>query len=109
MKKFIAILMVLAMCMVPVFASAGANVAHIETATYEDGFLIGEVDFQGGPFWARCTFFLTGGRYLLVSIPIYADGTFEMYFDGPVEAIAIQIKDTRNLIPGGTVYDTLML
>ena len=111
MKKFFAVLLVLSLLLTPMLCSAEANAAHITDVVYEDGYLIGTVDFQGsGPFWARITFFLQGGTYLLLAAPVYADGTFEAYIGGAVECIAIQIKDTRNLMPGmGTVFDTLMI
>lgn len=108
MKKILAVLLILALCVLPIVSYASSE-AHIEELQFSAGYLSGAVSAQGGRYYAICTFYLPGNAYLMAAVPVWADGTFEMYIAGAAcECVTVQIKNTMSLY-SGTVYDAAML
>lgn len=108
MKKILAILLILVMISVPMLAVAAAPKTgpRITAATYDGEMISGETTAKTGTYWARCTVFLRGGTYFVVSLPIYNNGTFGLYLAvADVLGIGVEIRAQPGTSPGGAVYD----
>lgn len=109
MKKILALILALALILTPILclaARGGAASPRILSASYDGDLLSGETTAQGSAYWARCTIFLTGGTYFVLSVPIYADGTFGIYIAlVDVLGIGVEIRDQPGTHPDGTVHD----
>ena len=108
MKKILAILLILALCLTPILACAEGPVepaAAIKYVYYDGMYLGGMVSAQGGTFWARCVLFLSD-IYIVFCLPVSADGFFGIYISSEyAEYIAVSIKDTPGTYADGTLYD----
>lgn len=109
MKKILAILLIIVLCLAPILACAegpAEPAATIKYIYYDGWYLGGMVSTQGGEFWARCVLFLPD-IYIVLCIPISRNGTFGVYISSEfAEYIAVSIKDTPGTYPTGTLYDT---
>lgn len=108
MKKFLAILLVLALLITPFLACAdgpGEPSAAIRYAYYDGMYLGGVVAAQGGEFWARCVLFLPD-IYIVLCLPVAENGSFGVYLSTEyAEYIAVAITDTPSTYATGTPYD----
>lgn len=50
--------------------------------------------------YARVTYFMADGTYVVVSVPVEADGTFESMNSGNVIHVSVQIVDSAKVRPG---------
>ena len=115
MKKLLASLLIL--CMLSAFPlMADANVVeapeqsvHILSSVYDGILLTGAVEAPDGTFWVRCTFFIVGGSYFVLSLPIDADGHFELHISASCVGIAVEITDNTNVQPAGPYFDSAMV
>ena len=104
MKKFLALILALALILTPVLALAagGAQSPHIITAFYNGEYLAGACVVPNGNCWARCVVFLQNGTYFTVNLPVTCSGVFEAHITAPnVLRIGVELRDAT----GGTVYD----
>lgn len=104
MKKIFAILLILALCAVPMLSLA-SSAAYIESVDFTAGRLSGTVSTPGGGLEAVVTLFLPGNYFFKISAPIEA-GCFALNLGTlPCECITIAIKDAMT----GAVFDAAML
>ena len=104
MKKFIAFLLILALCAVPMLSLASTS-AHIEAVDFANGRLSGTVSAQGGGLEAVCTLFLPGNYFFKISAPIEA-GCFALNLGTlPCKCITVAVRDAMT----GAVFDAAML
>ena len=104
MKKILAILLILTLCLTPILALAagGGTSPHIITAFYDGEYLAGTCVVPNGNYWARGMIFLRGGTYFILSLPVSPSGVFECHITAQnVLRIGVELRDA----PGGTVYD----
>ena len=104
MKKTLAILLIVALCIAPIVTYAAAA-AHIDSVEYKDGSLSGVVTAHGGKCEAVCTMFFPGNWYFQISTPIEADGSFFLFVGIPCECITVAIKEVGT----GKVLDAAIL
>lgn len=108
MKKILAIILALALILMPVLclAAGGGGAPRILSASYDGEYLGGECAVPNGNYWARCTVFLESGNYFVLSVPIYASGQFGLYLAAShILYIGVEIRSMPGTSPGGTVYD----
>lgn len=104
MKKIFAILLILALIVVPV-VSLASSAAHIESVDFTAGRLSGTVSAQGGGLEAVVTLFLPGNYFFKISAPIGA-GCFALNLGTlPCECITVAVRDAMT----GAVFDAAML
>ena len=104
MKKFIAILLILALCVVPVISMAN-SAAHIESVDFTAGRLSGTVSEPTGRLEAVVTLFLLGNYYTKIAVPVEA-GAFALFVGTlPCECITVVLRDVKT----GAVFDAAML
>lgn len=65
------------------------------TATHTEG-----TEEAGKPVYARVTYFMADGTYIVVSVPVEADGSFESMNSGNVIHVSVQIVDSAKVRPG---------
>lgn len=104
MKKIFAILLILALCAVPMLSLA-SSAAHIESVDFTAGRLSGTVSAQGGGLEAVVTLFLPGNYFFKISAPIEA-GCFALNLGTlPCECITVAVRDAMT----GAIFDAAML
>lgn len=103
-KKFIAILLILALCVAPVLSLASAS-PRIETVDFVNGRLSGAVSEPTGRLETVVTLFLPGNFFVKIAVPIEA-GSFALFIGTlPCECITVVIRDAMT----GAVFDAAML
>lgn len=104
MKKSIAILLILALCIVPGISMASAS-PRIKAVDFAGGLLSGTVAGPSGRLEAVVTLFLPGNYYTKIAVPIEA-GAFVMFIGTlPCECITVILRDAMT----GAVFDAKML
>lgn len=104
MKKIFAILLILALCVVPVISLA-SSAAHIETVEFAGGLLSGTVAGPSGRIEAVVTLFLPGNYYTKIAVPIEANAFTLFIGTLPCECITVAVRDAMT----GAVFDAAML